>query len=216
MDQIRLLNAIPKVFLGQDSTCLLSDVWGSDLAFNKGQSYLIKADSGKGKSSLCSFLYGLRSDFCGDIFFDEKKVTEFSERQWDSIRQNSIGMLFQDLRLFGDLTAVENVMLKASLTGFCNEEQVIEMLCELGLSDRLNLPVRILSFGQQQRVAFVRMLCQKADFLLLDEPISHLDSSNAEIMSSMIQRYVKHFGAGVIVTTIGHDLPYNYDKILML
>lgn len=216
MEQIRLLNTIPEVFAGHAPTCPVSDVWGCDLSFDKGKSYLVRADSGRGKSSLCSFLYGLRSDYCGDIFFDGQKIAGSGDEKWDAIRQRSLGILFQDLRLFGDLTAVENVMLKASLSGYCDEGHVVGRLTEIGLSDRLDLPVRLLSFGQQQRVAFVRMLCQEADFLVLDEPVSHLDASNAEVMSRMLKRKVEECGAGVIVTTIGHDLPYDYDKILML
>ena len=211
MNEIRLQGVIPKVFSGQIPTDPLSDVWGCDLSFEKG-----KAASGRGKSSLCSYLYGLRNDYDGVISFDGRSVTEISAKQWDGIRQNTLGVLFQDLRLFGDLNAVENIMIKASLTDYCDEKKAVAMLSELGLADRLDRPVRLLSFGQQQRVAFVRMLCQKTDFWLLDEPVSHLDFGNAEIMTQMLSQEVARTGAGIIVTTIGHDLPYSYDKTLML
>jgi ABC-type lipoprotein export system ATPase subunit len=143
-------------------------------------------------------------------------VSEISSGEWNNIRQNHLGVLFQDLRLFGELNAVENVMIKAGLTSFCDEKKAREMLCELGLSDRLDRPVRLLSFGQQQRVAFVRMMCQKADFWMLDEPVSHLDFGNASIMVQMLEHEIARTGTGLIVTTIGHDLPYNYDKVMML
>jgi ABC-type lipoprotein export system ATPase subunit len=148
--------------------------------------------------------------------FDDHPVPEVQSDRWNQIRQNELGVLFQDLRLFGDLTAVDNVMIKAGLTSFCDEKKAVEMLCELGLSDRLDRPVRLLSFGQQQRVAFVRMLCQKADFWLLDEPVSHLDTANAAIMVQMLEREISQYGTGLLVTTIGHDLPYDYDNMLML
>jgi ABC-type transport system involved in cytochrome c biogenesis ATPase subunit len=86
----------------------------------------------------------------------------------------------------------------------------------MGLSDRLDRPVSLLSFGQQQRVAFVRMLCQRADFWLLDEPVSHLDIDNSKTMATMLTREAKLNNTGIIVTTIGHDLPYEYDKIMLL
>ena len=60
------------------------------------------------------------------------------------------------------------------------------------------------------------MLCQKADFWLLDEPVSHLDTANAAIMVQMLEREISQYGTGLLVTTIGHDLPYDYDKMLML
>lgn len=207
---------MPEVFNGQMPSDPVSDVWGTDLLFEKGKSYLIKAASGRGKSSLCSYIYGLRDDYQGTIMFDDTLVPSVRSSKWNEIRQNHIGVLFQDLRLFGDLNAVENVMIKAGLTSYCDEKKAVDMLCELGLSDRLDRPVRLLSFGQQQRVAFVRMLCQKADFWLLDEPVSHLDIDNASVMVKMLEREAKLSGAGLLVTTIGHDLPYEYDKELML
>ena len=216
MHNIGLQGVLPVVFNGQLPSDPVSDVWGTDLLFEKGKSYLIKAASGRGKSSLCSYIYGLREDYAGVICFDGQPVPAVSSERWNNIRQNELGVLFQDLRLFGDLNAVENVMIKADLTGFCDVAGATAMLCELGLSDRLDVPVRLLSFGQQQRVAFVRMLCQKADFWLLDEPVSHLDHDNAVVMAQMLERQAKLTGAGIIVTTIGHDLPYDYDKTLML
>jgi ABC-type lipoprotein export system ATPase subunit len=216
MQSIRLQGVLPVVFNGQLPSDPVSEVWGTDLLFEKGQAVLIKAASGRGKSSLCSYIYGLRDDYQGTISFDAYPVPEVSSEKWNSIRQNELGVLFQDLRLFGDLNAVENVMVKAGLTKFCDEKKVVTMLSELGLSDRLDRPVSLLSFGQQQRVAFVRMMCQKADFWLLDEPVSHLDHGNATIMVQMLQQEISRTGAGLIVTTIGHDLPYNYDKVLML
>lgn len=216
MHSIRLQGVIPDVFNGQVPSDPVSDVWGTDLLFEKGKSYLIKAASGRGKSSLCSYIYGLRDDYQGSLMFDESPVPAIESDRWNTIRQQELGVLFQDLRLFGDLNAVDNVMIKAGLTSFCDEKKAVEMLCELGLSDRLDRPVRLLSFGQQQRVAFVRMLCQKADFWLLDEPVSHLDAGNADIMVQMLKREISQSGTGLLVTTIGHDLPYDYDKVLML
>ena len=216
MQNIRLQGVIPVVFNGQVPSDPVSDVWGTDLLFERGKSYLIKAASGRGKSSLCSYIYGLRDDYEGVISFDGNPLPKVSSDRWNGIRQYELGVLFQDLRLFGDLNAVENVMVKAGLTGFCDVGKATEMLCELGLSDRLDRPVRLLSFGQQQRVAFVRMMCQKADFWLLDEPVSHLDHGNAKIMVQMLEQEIERTGTGLLVTTIGHDLPYNYDKTLML
>ena len=216
MQDIRLQGVIPIIFNGQVPSDPVSEVWGTDLLLERGKSYLIKAASGRGKSSLCSYICGLRNDYQGVISFDGRSISEIRDSEWNLIRQNHIGVLFQDLRLFGDLNAVENIMIKAGLTSFCDEKKVVEMLCELGLSDRLDRPVRLLSFGQQQRVAFVRMMCQKADFWMLDEPVSHLDNGNATIMAQMLRHEIARTGTGLLVTTIGHDLPYDYDKILML
>lgn len=73
-----------------------------------------------------------------------------------------------------------------------------------------------LSFGQQQRVAFIRALCQPFDFLFLDEPISHLDDDNSRIMGELIIAEAKAQGAGVIATSIGKHIELPYDRILQL
>ena len=90
------------------------------------------------------------------------------------------------------------------------------MLIQLGLEAKLDVPCGLLSLGQQQRVAFVRMLCQPADFYLLDEPVSHLDDENIRLMSDMLQQAQSATGAGVILTSIGRELPYHYDQVLKL
>jgi ABC-type lipoprotein export system ATPase subunit len=182
----------------------------------KGQAVLIKAASGRGKSSLCSYIYGLRDDYQGTISFDGQTVPKVNSDKWNYIRQNELGVLFQDLRLFGDLNAVENVMIKAGLTKFCDEKKVVTMLSELGLSDRLDRPVSLLSFGQQQRVAFVRMMCQKADFWLLDEPVSHLDEQNNQIAASIIMEQARLQGASIIATSVGNNIKISTDSTLRL
>ena len=124
--------------------------------------------------------------------------------------------MFQDCRLFPELTAVENVMLKSQLTGFVGEEEVRAMLARLGLSAHIDKPCATLSLGQQQRVAFVRALAQPCDFILLDEPISHLDDLNATIVAQMLRERQQKDGIGIIVTSVGYRLPYEYDKVLKM
>ena len=216
MQTIRLQGVLPVVFNGQVPSDPVSDVWGTDLLLERGKSYLIKAASGRGKSSLCSYIYGLRNDYEGVISFDGRSLSEISSSEWTDIRQAHLGVLFQDLRLFGDLNAVENVMIKAGLTSFCDEKKAVEMLCELGLSDRLDRPVRLLSFGQQQRVAFVRMICQKADFWMLDEPVSHLDEQNNQIAASIIMEQARLQGASIIATSVGNNIKISTDSTLRL
>ena len=87
-------------------------------------------------------------------------------------------MLFQELRLFTELTAWENIQLKNSLTGYKSKKEIKVWFEMFGIADKWDTPVGKMSFGQQQRVALVRALCQPFDFIFLDEPISHLDEEN--------------------------------------
>ena len=214
MDTIELQQTLPEVFAGRDG--IVSDVWHRQVAFQKGKMYLIEAASGTGKSSLCSFIYGYRTDYQGIITFDGENVRKLTVKQWTDIRKRSLSMLFQELRLFGELTAWENVQLKNGLTGFCRKQQVKDWFEQLGIADKWDVKAARMSYGQQQRVAFVRMLCQPADFFFLDEPVSHLDDGNGQIMVRILKEEAARQGAGVIVTSIGKHLPLEYDRVLSL
>ena len=214
MYKITLQNALPLVFAGKDR--IDSDVWHEDVEFERGHFYLIEAASGTGKSSLCSYLYGYRNDYQGIINFDDNNIRNLNVKQWVDIRKRSLSMLFQDLRLFTELSAMENVQLKNSLTGFKKKAEIKDLFFELGIGDKMNTPVGKLSFGQQQRVALIRALCQPFDFLLLDEPVSHLDEVNANNMARILTQEAMKQGAGVIATSIGKHLDLDYTKKLML
>ena len=218
IESIQFNKVIPNVFVGSPPEGGPTDVWDQVLTFKRGESCLIEAASGRGKSSFCSFLYGLRKDFVGSIdYFNHKGETlHVTDAMLCEMRCRSIAMMFQEHRIFPELTAVENVMLKNQLTNYFTEQEIRERLSTLGLEDRLDRPCQRLSIGQQQRVAFVRLLAQPADFILLDEPVSHLDIMNAELMGQMLRQRQMEEGAAVIVTSIGHRLPYDYDRILKL
>ena len=142
--------------------------------------YLIEAASGTGKSSLCSYIYGYRSDYQGIINFDETNIKAYTVEQWVNLRKHSLSMLFQDLRIFSELTAFENVQLKNNLTGYKKKKEILALFDAMGIADKANIKAGKLSFGQQQRVAFIRALCQPFDFIFLEEPISHLDDYRSE------------------------------------
>lgn len=214
MDTIHLRQTLPQVFA--DRNDLNSEVWHQDLVFEKGKYYLIEAASGTGKSSLCSYLYGYRDDYQGIICFDGQNIRSLRLSDWTRLHRHSLSLLFQELRLFPELTALENVMLKNRLTGFKKKKEVLTLFNALGIADKINEPVGRLSFGQQQRVAFVRSLCQPMDFILLDEPVSHLDETNASIMANLLTEEAARQGAGILVTSIGKHLQIDYHSKLKL
>lgn len=214
MDSIRLEHAFPEVFAKRSD--LQSDVWQQDVTFERGKLYLVEADSGTGKSSLCSFIYGYRQDYQGIITFDGQNIRNLKTRDWTRLRRNNLSLMWQELRLFPELTAMENVMIKNRLTGFKHRKQILEWFDALGISDKVDTKVGIMSYGQQQRVALMRALAQPIDFLFVDEPISHLDDGNARQMADVMMEEATRQGAGVVVTSIGKHVDMNYDKILHL
>ena len=210
MKSIHLRQTLPQVFADRNS--ITSDIWHKNVVFSKGEMYLIEAASGTGKSSLCSYIYGYRNDYQGIINFDETNIKAYSVEQWVNLRKHSLSMLFQDLRLFTELTALENIQLKNNLTGYKKKKEILALFETMGIADKAHIKAGKLSFGQQQRVAFIRALCQPFDFIFLDEPISHLDDCNGKIMSNLLLEEAGRQEAGIIVTSIGKhiELPYNH------
>ena len=214
MNSIQLLHTLPNVF--SERKGLQSDVWQQTVRLEKGKLYLVEANSGTGKSSLCSFVYGYRTDYSGNILFDEENIRSFSVKRWTDIRQNHLSLLWQELRLFPELTSMENVLIKNRLTDFQDRFQIDYWFDCLGIADKKDSLIGRMSFGQQQRVAMIRALCQPFDFIFIDEPISHLDDTNSQIMADILMDEVHRQGAAVITTSIGKHLPLQYDQILKL
>lgn len=214
MNTISFRNVLPHVF--SDSKDMRSDVWSREVEFLKGKTYLVEADSGKGKSTFCSYIIGYRHDYDGQIMFDGKDVAAMKVSDWTSVRRQNISYLFQELRLFPELTAFENVEIKNRLTAFKTRSEIEQWFERLDIADKMNAKVGFMSFGQQQRVAMIRALVQPFDFILADEPISHLDERNSIKMGEIMMEEARRQGAGVIITSIGKHMDMPYDKILKL
>ena len=184
-----------------------SRIWEAPpFVFKRGCRICIHAESGGGKSSLLSFIYGNRKDYSGDILFDGKNIRTFTIPQWCGIRRNEIALLPQEMRLFSELTVIENIQLKNSLTNHKTEEEIDEMLKLLGILEKKNSLTGKLSIGQQQRVAIVRTLCQPYDFIFLDEPVSHLDEANNRTVAELVERESLKNNSGIIATSVGNHL----------
>ncbi len=214
MTTITLTDVLPHVFAQR--TDLRSDVWQQRISFEKGKTYLVEAMSGTGKSTLCSYILGYRHDYTGTLRFDDTDVRTYRIGQWAEIRQRHISHLFQELRLFPELTALQNVEIKNNIARFKSREQIEAWFERLGIADKLHAKVGQMSFGQQQRVAMVRALVQPFDFLLVDEPISHLDDTNSAVMADIMMAEARAQHAGVIVTSIGKHMQIPYDAVLRL
>lgn len=214
MEKITFSSVLPQVFAQRDD--LHSDIWNQEVTFERGHLYLVEADSGKGKSTFCSYVVGYRHDYSGSVLFDDRDTRQFRVRDWVQMRQRHVSHLFQELRLFPELTALENVQIKNKITGFKSEQQIKKWFDRLGIGDKLNAKCGRMSFGQQQRVAMIRALVQPFDFLLADEPISHLDDTNSAIMADIMMTEARQQGAAVIVTSIGKHMALDYDITIKL
>ena len=186
-----------------------SQVWQQNISIVKGEHLHIVAPSGSGKTSLIHFIYGLRKDYSGSIFYDDADIKNFSTENFSAFRQNKISIIFQDLRLFEDQSARENIEIKRILNPYHRPEAIDLMAQKLGIEKKLNQQVKTCSYGEQQRIAIIRALMQPFDFLLLDEPYSHLDEENRRKAMELIYEECDKRNAAMIFADLK---PLNFLK----
>lgn len=219
VNAIELRRVLPQVFASADENAdavSKSDIWLKDVTLRRGESYLVCAESGTGKSSLCNYLFGNRTDYTGRISFDGSDIAGFAMAQWCALRRDTLSWMPQELDLFPELTVMENILLKNRLTGFKSKEWIRHALERMEVADRADRPAGRISVGQQQRVALIRALCQPFSFLLLDEPVSHLDSRRASEAAMMVAEVALSQGAAVIATSVGNNIPLPDVHVLKL
>lgn len=214
IEKIEMRDMLPKVFVGEHIPA--SEVWRADVTFRRGETVLVEAASGGGKSSMCAYIFGARTDYEGTLLFNGSDVSQLTPAEWQLRRRESLAYLPQELSLFPELTALENIALKNDLTGHASAAEIEEWMRRLGIWFRRDYPAGLMSIGQQQRLAIVRSLCQPFDFILLDEPVSHLDEENNRVAADLIAAEARRQGAGIISTSVGNHLLLDYDIILQL
>lgn len=186
-------------------------VWNDEIEIDTGRNYLIRGASGRGKSTFLHLLLGIRRNYKGTILFDAENIRIFSSNYWAALRQNTLAMVFQDLRLLDGLTARENLLLKIRLSESSQTTQIETLAQRVGIQEQLDKPCRLLSYGQQQRLALLRALLQPFQALLLDEPFSHLDPVNIENCLGLIHETCQERGAGILLATLEDDYELDFE-----
>ena len=204
IEEITLESLLPRVFAREELK--YSEVWRRKVSFRRGRRYLVESPSGGGKSSLGAFIMGARRDYEGRILFDGCDAMTLSIADWQELRRAHIAYLPQELALFPELTAIDNILLKGEICGDPDMKRIDVWMKRLGIEDRRDYPVGRLSIGQQQRVALIRSLCQPFDFILLDEPVSHLDEANNLLAAGIVEEEAERQGAGIITFSVGNPL----------
>lgn len=191
-------------------------IWGKTFTISFYDKILLNASSGKGKTTLISILLGLRKDYSGSVFIQEQNIQNLDVETWTKLRREVFSVVFQDLQLLSQLSLEENLRIKHDLGSDLIFDEVLELIQALGLGDKLKQTCGTLSFGQQQRVAIVRALIPSFDFLLMDEPFSHLDTENTEHALTLILKRCDNLNSGCLLTTLGETYNNRFDQMLYL
>lgn len=167
---------------------------------------MITGSSGSGKTTLLQLIAGNLIPSAGEIELNGNTITDLNDKQRRSFRLQSLGLIFQDFRLFPYLTTAENILLPFKLSKLdANTEPWCEELAEaLGISQLLNQQAGVLSRGEQQRVAICRALATKPNCILADEPTASVDSVCRDAILDILCGYCDSHEATLILTS--HDL----------
>jgi ABC-type lipoprotein export system ATPase subunit len=212
--QIKLQKIVPTFI--EEEKITQSQVWNNTVAFNTGEKIEIVAPSGSGKTSLIHFLYGLRKDFNGSILYDNNSIANFDAEKFATYRQQNISIVFQDLRLFAEQTVLQNLEIKRQLNPYHAESKIAAMAKRLGIENKLNKLCKTCSYGEQQRIAIIRSLQQPFNFLLLDEPFSHLDENNRKKAMELMEEETALRKASIILADLKAIEYFKADKTLHL
>ena len=167
---------------------------GVDLEFGDSEFAAILGPSGCGKTTLLNIIGGLDRYTSGDLVIRGKYTKQFTERDWDTYRNHSVGFVFQSYNLIPHQTVLSNVELALTLSGVSREERrrrAAEALEKVGLGDQLKKKPNQLSGGQMQRVAIARALVNNPEVLLADEPTGALDSETSIQVMEILRQVAK-------------------------
>ncbi len=209
MAYISLEHVVKRYQMGEVTITAADDV---TFTVEKGEFVIIVGPSGAGKTTVLNILGGMDACDEGTILVDGKQISGSTQRQLTTYRRYDIGFVFQFYNLIQNLTALENVELASQI---CKDPlPAEEVLCHVGLGDRLNNFPAQLSGGEQQRVAIARALAKNPKLLLCDEPTGALDYVTGKAILKLLQDTCRQQGMTVVVITHNTAIAPMADKVI--
>ena len=196
------LKNITKNYITGDTQ--VSALKGINLEFRQNEFVAILGHSGCGKTTLLNIIGGLDKYTSGDLVINGKSTKSFTDADWDTYRNHSIGFVFQSYNLIPHQSVLSNVELALTLSGVSKDERrkrAIDALTKVGLGDQIHKKPNQMSGGQMQRVAIARALVNDPDILLADEPTGALDSET----SVQIMEILKEISKDKLIIMVTHN-----------
>lgn len=214
MKILRLEN-VHKTF-GQGNN-MVKAICNVNLEIEEGTFVSIVGKSGSGKTTLLRLIGGLDRADSGEIYLDDVRFSQLTDKQLTLLRRRNIGFVFQFFNLIPSLNVYENIIFPIRLDGLKEDvEYVNDIICFLGLEDKKMNSINELSGGQQQRVAIARALANKPSLILLDEPTGNLDSNNSQDVMSLLHLSQKKYKQTIIMVTHDALMANQSDRIMTL
>jgi len=205
---------LTKRFGTGDATVVAVD--SVDIRIEAGELVMIMGDSGCGKTTLISLLGCILTPDAGELRIDGEPIDPVNE-DLSVIRHEKIGFVFQLFHLLPYLTALENVMVAmdiASTKTDAAERRAMELLTQVGLSERFHHRPAQLSGGEKQRVSFARALANRPKIVFADEPTANLDSRQSDNLMNLIQELRREYQTTIAIVTHHEGLKENADRII--
>ena len=191
---------------------------GVSLKINQGEFVSIMGASGSGKSTMMHIIGALDLPSKGEVFINNRKLSDLDEDNLAEIRGKSIGFVFQEFNLIPTLTALENVNLPILFQDDDDSDKMPkckELLKLVGLGDRMEHKPTELSGGQQQRVAIARSLANDPEIILADEPTGALDSKSSAEIINLLEKLNKT-GRTIIIITHEKNVAMHAERNIIL
>ncbi len=198
---LKLKGIVKDYDVGDEKVRALS---GIDVEFRKSEFVAILGPSGCGKTTLLNIIGGFDRSTQGDLIINGRNTHDFSDADWDSYRNHSVGFVFQSYNLIPHQTVLTNVELALTLSGVSKGERrrrAREALERVGLGDQLSKKPNQMSGGQMQRVAIARAIVNDPEILLADEPTGALDSET----SVQIMEILKEISKDRLIIMVTHN-----------
>ena len=215
MSSILLVNHLSKIYQsGSKALTVLDDI---SFEIEPGSTCAIVGPSGSGKTTLLGLCAGLDTASKGNVILDGKALDGLNEDERASVRNHSVGFIFQSFNLLPTLTALENVMVPLELLGRKNIENTAkDLLVKVGLGDRMNHYASQLSGGEQQRVSIARAFSNAPKILFADEPTGNLDEETGATIEKLLFDLNKEQGTTLVLVTHDTELAQKTNRIIKL
>lgn len=198
------------------SKSTISVLRGVSLDIAMGEAVFLCGASGAGKTTLLYTLAGLETPEAGTVEFEGQSLYAIGSDKLAQVRNRRMGFVFQSYFLLPELTAIENVLVPAMISGDPREELARGLLERVGLAERVDHLPAELSGGEQQRVAIARALINDPAILFADEPTGNLDSHNGEAIIELLLDVARKDRRTLVVVTHDENLARRGDRLLRM